>query len=263
MTDDDRVAYLAGEQSDALTADERAELDALRDLLADPALWAEPDIRLEERVVDGILAAARPAELRRPADGAAPADRVAPANRAAGGRHAHPSDTAAAADFPAAPPVDELAVRRKSRTRTWLVAAAAAVVAAVAGLGIGIAVGHRSSGGGHTSRLQFAAALAPTPLAPRAKGSATLTKFGGGWRISINATGLPRRDNGAYYEAWLKNAAGVLVPIGTFNQPSHVVLWAGVPPTDFPLLTITRQTVGGGEDSSGQVVLSGPTHQLP
>ena len=48
-----------------------------------------------------------------------------------------------------------------------------------------------------------------------------------GWRIELDATGLPRLDNGRFYQAWLRNAAGVLVPIGTFNEGQNVTLWAG------------------------------------
>jgi hypothetical protein len=222
MSDDDRIAYLAGDVVASLDSAERAELDDLRNLLADPSMWAEPDPSLQQRVVDGITAAA-----------------VAP-------------ETAP----PAVAEVTDLAQRRSKRLRYAILAAAAAVLLAV---GITLAV---NLGGSTSQPQQFAAALTATPLAPDAKGQATLTKTLGGWRIQINATGLPRRDNGAYYEAWLKNAAGVLVPIGTFNQPKDVTLWAGVPPSEFPTLTITRQRVGGGEDSSGKVVLVGSTKRV-
>jgi hypothetical protein len=152
--------------------------------------------------------------------------------------------------------VTDLALRRSKRLRYAILAAAAAVL-----LAVGITVGVNLAGS-TSAPEQFAAALTATPLAPNAAGQATLTKTVGGWRIQISATGLPRRDNGAYYEAWLKNAAGVLVPIGTFNQPKDVTLWAGVPPDKFPTLTVTRQRVGGGENSSGQVVLVGSTKRV-
>jgi hypothetical protein len=90
-----------------------------------------------------------------------------------------------------------------------------------------------------------------------------LTQTQSGWRITLHGSGLPRLDNGYYYEAWLKNPAGILVPIGTFNQPDNVTLWAGVPPTQFPTITITRQRADGNPKSSGQRVLVGvarPAH---
>ena len=90
--------------------------------------------------------------------------------------------------------------------------------------------------GSGASPTQFKAALSATGLAPGASGNATLTKTTAGWRIELQITGLPRRDDGRYYEAWLKNAAGILVPIGTFNQGPSVTLWAGVAPTSFPAL---------------------------
>ena len=52
--DDDRIGYLAGEAGGRLDAGERAELDELRALLADPATWAEPGDLLEDRVVTAI-----------------------------------------------------------------------------------------------------------------------------------------------------------------------------------------------------------------
>jgi hypothetical protein len=64
--EDDRAAYLAGEDRQSLTADERAELDELRGVLGSPAAWAEPRADLEDRVVTAIAeqAAARPARPR-------------------------------------------------------------------------------------------------------------------------------------------------------------------------------------------------------
>jgi hypothetical protein len=57
-TDDDRVAELAGDGGDALDPIERAQLEELRALLADPAVWAEPDPDLEDLVVSAISAEA-------------------------------------------------------------------------------------------------------------------------------------------------------------------------------------------------------------
>ena len=60
MTDDDRIGYLAAEADAVVGPDERGELDDLRGLLADPAVWAEPDPTLEDRVVAAIAGAAGP-----------------------------------------------------------------------------------------------------------------------------------------------------------------------------------------------------------
>ena len=121
---------------------------------------------------------------------------------------------------------------------------------------IAVAVGVHLQATGN-SATQFKAALASTDLAPGASGNATLTKTATGWRIEFKVTGLPRRDHGRYYEAWLENAAGNLVPVGTFNEGPSVTLWAGVPPTDFRMLTVTEERVDRNQASSGKRVLSG------
>ena len=141
---------------------------------------------------------------------------------------------------------------RTQRVPRRLALVAATAAAAVAAVAIGVAVLGSSSSGTH-----FRTALGPTGLAPGASGEATLTKTSSGWRIQFAATGLPRLADGRFYEAWLKNSAGVLVPIGTFNEGRHVTLWAGVPPTSFTTLTVTRERADGDQSSSGEKVLVG------
>lgn len=189
---------------DELTPAELAEIDRASGVLRDPALWAEPPLDLQERVVAAIAAEAAPGRRR------------------------------------------------------WLRYAAGGLAAAVL-LAIGITVGIQASQ--DDDRVEFAAALGGTDLAPGAKGDVTLTKTSSGWRIELHATGLPRRADGEFYEAWLKSDAGQLVPIGTFNDGHDVVLWAGVGPADFPLLTVTREVADGNQASSGEVVLTGQPHR--
>jgi hypothetical protein len=147
------------------------------------------------------------------------------------------------------------AARRRRGRRPRVIAVLAGLAAAAA---IAIAVTVILGGGAHPT--QYQAALAGTALAPAATGQVTLTQTPSGWRVTLHGSGLPRLDNGYYYEAWLKNPAGILVPIGTFNQPDNVTLWAGVPPTQFPAVTITRQRANGNPKSSGQRVLVGVAH---
>jgi anti-sigma-K factor RskA len=141
---------------------------------------------------------------------------------------------------------------RTQRAPRRLVLVGTTAAAAVAAVAIGVAVLGSSSSGTH-----FRAALGSTGLAPGASGEATLTKTSSGWRIQLDATGLPRLADGRFYEAWLKNPAGVLVPIGTFNEGRHVTLWAGVPPTSFTTLSVTRERADGDQSSSGEKVLVG------
>jgi hypothetical protein len=146
-------------------------------------------------------------------------------------------------------PVASRPQARRHRGR-WL---AVVGVAAAAVIAVAVSLAVRNTG---TSAPHFSMAL-KGDLVPSATGEANLTKTQSGWRIELDATGLPRLDNGQFYEAWLKNAAGVLVPIGTFNEGRNVTLWAGVSPVDFPTLTVTRELADGNQASSGQRVLVG------
>jgi hypothetical protein len=128
-------------------------------------------------------------------------------------------------------------------------AAAAAVIIVVAAMVV--------LPGGQDDTVEFSMTLEPTEVLPAATGSATLTRTDSGWRIELDATGLPRLADGLFYQAWLRNEDGVLVPIGTFNEGADVVLWAGVSPVDFPTLTVTREAADNVQDSSGDRVLVG------
>ena len=229
MSQDDRIAYLAGDAVESLTARERAELDEVRALLEHPAMWEEPDPALEEHVVASIAeeAQARPASarVRKPAF-----------HRRLVGRRPLQAVAGVAARIPRRP--------------RYAIAGAAA--AAAAALIVALAVSNPAP-----RAQQFAMVVSGTALAPGAHGSATLTKTSSGWRIELSATGLPRLSDGRYYEAWLKSSAGILVPVGTFNEARHITLWSGVPPTGFPTLTVTQQKADGNPASSGTRVLTG------
>lgn len=201
MSEDDRISYLAGEDAPELSPAERAELDRLRHLLADPAVWVEPGFDLQERVVAAVAEAS-------------------PARRRRWVRYAVPAGIAAAL------------------------------------LTVGLTFGLQSN-----PALEYAAPMTGTELAPNAKGDVTLTKTTSGWKIQLHATGLPRRADGEFYQAWMKNQAGTLIPIGTFNEGDDVTLWAGVPPSSFPTLTVTREIADGDQGSSREVVLVGTAHR--
>jgi hypothetical protein len=215
--DDDRISYLAGDPAQSLSADERAELDELRDLLRAPATWVEPDGALEDRIVAAIANEAR----TRPAAEAKSAER----SRSRFGS----------------------LFRRPSFAFGSIATAIAAIVVVVV-------IATESTA---PAPLHFAMVVSGTALAPGAHGSASLTKTGSGWRIELSADGLPHIQNGRYYQAWLKNAAGILVPVGTFNDSKHVTLWSGVPVTQFRTLTVTEQLANGNPTSSGKRVLIG------
>jgi Anti-sigma-K factor rskA len=226
-SDDDRIAYLSGEPVDSLTAQERAELDELRGLLEAPATWEEPDAGLEDRIVSAIDEARR----GRPVE-SEPAVPATPHAQRRRGFH-----------WP---------LRRPALVLGGLATAAAAIVVAIV-----LAVNNSSP-----APLQFAMVVSGTSLAPGAHGSATLTKRTSGWEIDLSATGLPHLANGRYYQAWLKNAAGILVPVGTFNDAEHVTLWSGAPVTQFRSFSVTEQVANGNPVSSGRRVLVGTAHPV-
>lgn len=138
------------------------------------------------------------------------------------------------------------------RSRRWWPVAAVAAVAAVL-LGVGVAVPQLV----HRADVVYLVALDAGPLQPGASGTAELTKTPSGWEIHVQAQGLPRRQDGRYYEAWLKNASGRVVSVGTFNDGRDVTLWSGVSPKDFRTLTVTQEVADGVAASSRRVVLIG------
>ncbi|TML70530.1 MAG: hypothetical protein E6G14_05090 [Actinobacteria bacterium] len=201
-------------------------------------------------LADGSLAPERRAALEsRVAASSELADRLAEQQRAV----ALARSAANTVETPAALRARIEAQRHVRRTR---IATRPLAVGAAATAVLALAVG-LSLFGSDTSRERFHAALAPTDLLPAARGEATLTKTSSGWRIGLAATGLPRLAGGRFYEAWLRNAAGVLVPIGTFNEGRDVTLWAGVSPKDFATLTVTREQADGDQTSSAETVLVG------
>ncbi len=182
-----------------LTPAERAEIERVQGVLADPAVWAEPPPDLQEAVVAAIA--------------------------------------------------EEAGAARRRRFRLAVVGVAAAAL-----LAVGVTVTWQLN---RAQPVEFSASLSGTGLAPDATGDVTLTKTPSGWDIRLHATGLPRREDGEFYEAWLKDETGLLVPIGTFNDGREVTLWSGVAPSTFPTLTVTQEVADGDQASSGQVVLIG------
>jgi len=144
---------------------------------------------------------------------------------------------------------EEAGATKRRRLRLAVLGIAAAVILAV-GVSVGLSLDRDEP-------VEFAASLAGTDLAPDAAGDVTLTKTPSGWDIRLHATGLPRREDGEFYQAWLKNEDGLLVPIGSFNDGRDVTLWSGVGPSLFPTLTITQEVADGDQASSGLVVLAG------
>jgi hypothetical protein len=128
------------------------------------------------------------------------------------------------------------------------VAAAAAIVVVVATLAL-------TRGG---TSPDYTAQLSATVLAPGARASADISRNNAGFRITLDARGLPPLRAGEYYQAWLKNPTGELVPIGTFSSSDgRITLWSGVSPKEFPTITVTIEAKDNDQASSGRRVLVG------
>jgi hypothetical protein len=143
------------------------------------------------------------------------------------------------------------------RRRTWLRPALLGAAAAIVFLFGGIVVLSALSGVEETET--FSAELISTGLIPDVGGGIDVTSFDSGLQIDLSAPGLPRRDDGAFYEGWVRTVDGNLFPVGTFHDGDDVTLWAGVELDRIELFTITLETTAGPDDpaqtSSGEVVL--------
>jgi hypothetical protein len=201
-------------------------------------------------LADGSMAPERRAAVEaRAATSAELADRLAVQERAVALARSAATEVEAPAVLRAHVEAQRGARRVRVQRRLVLIGAAVTAVAAVA---IGLTVFQSGSSG-----ERFRAALAPTGRVPGATGEATLTKTSSGWRIKLDATGLPRLAGGRFYEAWLRNSAGGLVPVGTFNEGRDVDLWAGVSPKVFTVMIVTREQADGEQASSREQVLAG------
>lgn len=220
--------------ADELTPDDDPDFgDAvdphLAALLAEPAMWDEPEPSGADAVVAAIFA-----------------ERATQSSDAPG----EPTDPVAHEASNSKPVVEIGAYRRRF---VPVMAAAAAVVVLLAGALIIAAVDGDDDDG-------VVIALAATELAPGASAEADVADTPLGTRILLDLSGLPPAADGTYYEAWLRQSPEVGVSAGTFHMrggDGEIELWAGVSLADYPLITVTVQEEGGGAASSGVVVLRG------
>jgi hypothetical protein len=143
-----------------------------------------------------------------------------------------------------------------ARRRPWR-AAAAGMAAAAAATVVALVVGTGGGGG-----ADYAGELAATTLAPGATASVELDRTEAGFRIELDADGLPELADGEHYQAWLKDPAGTVVAVGTFSSDDErVTLWSGVSPERFSQLTVTIEAADGDPASSGRLVLAGSVRE--
>lgn len=234
MNEDELAELLeSGRRPGAAGEPARPGAEAVRGLLGDERVWAEP----APGGLDALLAAIESESAGRP-----------PGPDLGRPRSVEPESVA---PEPAGP-VPAHWARRPGPRRRGLVLAAAAVLVVVAGV-VGLLLASGEDGGRDV-------ALSGTELAPDASATAGVEETPSGVSISLDVRGLAPSEPGTYYQAWVKSLDDELVTIGTFHVregDDTIELWSGVELEDYPLLTVTLQQEGAGQESSGQVVLSG------
>ena len=221
LTDAERRALLAGDHVDALEPDEAAELGFLADVLADPSMWAEPNAALEDKVMHAVA--------------------QAPA-----------IDATSTTSQPPTPNAQRRGTVGRSRRIMLGALAAAASIALVVGVLVAT---------GTTASPDYQGQLTATALAPGARASAEVTRNAAGFRVTVDAHGLRPLRAGAFYQAWLKNASGGLVSIGTFSSSDGAItLWSGVSPQRYRGISVTIEPDDNNPASSGRRVLIGELH---
>ena len=163
-----------------------------------------------------------------------------------------------APESPVADPTDELAERRRRRSR-WLPAAAALVVGAALGAGA-IAVTDRSADPDPT-QVEATAALdalpeAPVPLPSTTAGRAELVSVDGSQRVVVDAPQLPA-ITGAY-EVWLFGADGKMVSLGSLHAGrGDFTVPQGIDTAEYRTVDVSDEPADGNPTHSGASVVRG------
>ena len=197
-----------------------ADLDGeLFVLLAEPAIWEQPPADLADRVIDAIRADA----------GFEPADPdVAPSGPQA---------------------VD----RQRGWVRPALLGALAALIVLFVGV-VGLSVLT-----GSPERDTFSVDLISTGEIADVSGDIDVTTLDFGLRIDLRASGLSRRVDGAFYQAWVGTVDGDLIPVGSFIAGDGITLSAGVDVDRADSFLITLEQAAPGNDveqTSSDVVVA-------
>lgn len=162
----------------------------------------------------------------------------------------------------AAPGVDVSMSVSTNRARRDATTHRRRIVVSVVSAAAAIAIVFGALVAGSGTSADFDAQLSATAAAPSARASADITHSDSGFRIVLDAHGLPALPAGEYYQAWLKNSAGTLIPIGTFSSSNgRVTLWSGVSPKQFPTMSVTIEATDNDQATSGRRVLVGEVRQ--
>jgi len=140
---------------------------------------------------------------------------------------------------------------RRMRRRVRGAVAAVTAVAAASTLAFGL-----SSRG--DARPAFRGQLTASGSLRGAAGTAEIYRSRSGFRVSLDAAGLPNLAAGRFYEAWLADSGGTEVPVGTFSSSTgEITMWAGLSSGDFSRMTVTLESFDNDQAPSTDVVLAG------
>jgi anti-sigma-K factor RskA len=136
----------------------------------------------------------------------------------------------------------------------WLWASATAALLVVAVLGVGLL---RVIAGDPSSDVPLTA----TVLAPEAGGEVRVQEVGENFQVELEVWGMPRLEEGEYYEMWYYAQGGGRISCGTFRAGPEgratVNLTAPAGARHYPEIEITREPDDGDPSSSGEEVLEG------
>ena len=143
-----------------------------------------------------------------------------------------------------------------SKWRVWGAVAASLLVVALLSFGVLRTLTGSSE----------ALALTATGAAPQAGGELRGERIGDNLKVELDAWGLPRPEDGGYYEMWYARSDGGRVSCGTFtvqqDGSATVSMSAPVSSVAYPQVEVTREPDDGDPGSSGKVVLKGSLRDL-
>jgi hypothetical protein len=153
--------------------------------------------------------------------------------------------------------VDVARTRRQNVRRLGRrIAVGATVVAAACALVFGMAARR-------DAHAEFRGRLAASGSLRRATGSAEIYRSPSGFRVALDAAGLPDLPAGRFYEAWLADVDGREVPIGTFSSGrGEITMWSGRASSRFSRMTVTLESADDDQAPSSDVVLAGELHRV-
>ena len=157
---------------------------------------------------------------------------------------------------PIAAPPDELADRRRRRSR-WTLAAAALVVGAA--LGAGAVAVTRTDDQPDPTQVEATAALEPvpgTPVPPSGTGRAELVAVDGSQRVVVDVPQLPAIQGA--YEVWLFGSDGRMVSLGALQSGrGDFTVPQGIDTAEYRTVDVSDEPSDGNPTHSGISVVRG------